>query len=258
MISQSHQQLVRSLHDKKGRNETGKFFVEGTKGVLELLQSSLVVDALYATSAWCDEFDALLQTSSAIVHIAEESELKKLSLLTTHPSVLAVARIPQTSFSAEIFDKQPITLVLDGVRDPGNLGTILRLADWFGCTEVVCSIDSVDAWNPKVVQATMGSLFRMHVIYEDLFRVFHEAKIHSISIIGASMEGKSVYEVQHFEKVLLVMGSESHGLSNATLHALDETISIPKNNEQAKIDSLNVAMATGIIMSELERKRRAG
>jgi len=221
MVVKSQIRLIKSLQQKKYRNEHGLFVVEGIKVIKELLSTDMQVAELYCSDA-------------------------KFRGMHTPNGILGVFHIPKPSkihFSDWI-------LVLDSVRDPGNLGTIIRLADWYGIEHVVCSPDTVDAYNPKVLQATMGSIARINITYTDLVPFLSG---NPLPIYGTYMTGTSVYTIAMPKKGILILGNEANGISNNVNLIAQQKISIPQYGEQTA-ESLNVAMATGILLSELRRK----
>jgi TrmH family RNA methyltransferase len=241
-ISASDIKFIRSLQQKKFRKEHGLFVVEGVKPVSELLDSSLEVERVYATES--DDFG---QDSVQI----SAKELGRISVLKSPNKMLALAKIPtQTNTDWS----QNIILFLDGIGDPGNLGTIIRTAKWFGITEIVCSGDCVDAYDRKVVQSTMGALFHVNLVYSDSKSALKSSKQNGFTIIGTAMNGTSVYELNKPEKTILVIGSESQGMRKDVANLCDDTCSIPNLEKEQKIESLNAGIATAIVLSELTRK----
>ena len=239
MIVKSQIKLIRSLHQKKYRNEKGLFFVEGKKAVQELLNSRFDVVKVYST-----EF-GLLSASNEMVELITEAELKKISALNTPNKVLGVFKIPkieQVNFDDWI-------VAADDIRDPGNLGTIIRLCDWFGIKHLICSKETVDCYNPKTLQATMGSISRVNVGYTDLY-VF--LKTLEVPIYGAFMEGEVVYKNKLPRSGVLVMGNEANGISEKMETLINKKISIPQFGMQTT-ESLNVATATAILLNEIRR-----
>ena len=242
MLSQAQKKYVRSLHQKKYRQLHQRFIAEGPKVVSELLASPLRVDSLFVSESHkCDYSDAVLISGK---------DLNAISGFKEPNGVLAVVEIPP---KAEIKFDSPIILMLDGVRDPGNLGTILRVAEWFGLEQVVMSPDCADPYNPKVVQSAMGSLFRMHLAEANLSFAVEEAKANGYEVFGAEMNGESIHELAKPKNIALVMGSESHGVSTSVKKMIDRSLTIPKANADTPIDSLNVSMATGILLSALTK-----
>ncbi|PKA99274.1 TrmH family RNA methyltransferase [Flavobacteriaceae bacterium MAR_2009_75] len=239
MIVKSQIKLIRSLHQKKYRNENGLFFVEGKKAVQELLNSRFAVVKVYSTEL------GLLPASNEIVELITEAELKKISALNTPNKVLGIFKIPkieQVNFDDWI-------VAVDDVRDPGNLGTIIRLCDWFGIKHLICSKETVDCYNPKTLQATMGSIARVNVGYTDLYDFL---KTLEVPIYGAFMNGEVVYENKLPKSGVLVMGNEANGISEKIESLINQKISIPQFGMQAT-ESLNVATATAILLNEIRR-----
>jgi len=240
MISINQKKLVSSLKQKKFRTELKLFVVEGVKLLDELLQSSYEVSAIYATKKWAESNPSIQCTEIS------EKELKSISSLKSPNEVLAVVK--QKAVVLDDMYSQ-LNIALDKVRDPGNFGTIIRTADWFGIQNIICSADSVDLYNPKVLQATMGSFFRMNVIATDLVAFFTVNK--ELKIYGALLDGENVYEKTLNPKgAVLLMGNESKGISDELKPFINESILIP-NFGQA--ESLNVATATAIFCSEYMR-----
>ncbi len=213
----------------------------------ELLKSKLEVVHIYAT-----EELAFLNCDFTPV---SDRELKRISGLKTPNRVLAVVCIPS---DMNIDWSSDLVLFLDGIQDPGNLGTIIRTALWFNVSNIICSTDCVDAYDRKVVQSTMGGLFQVNLIYQDWTMVSELVKKNDHTVIGAAMEGKSIYKTDIPEKTLLIIGSESHGMRQGTKDSCDVICSIPNLEIEQKIESLNAGIATGIVLSELRRKQQGG
>ncbi len=241
MISKSNIKLIKSLQQKKFRDELNLFVVEGEKMVQESLQwkSDYLVD-LYHTS---DFHTQESNTSNAKFHLIEDKDLKQISNLQTPNKSLAIFRKWPNSD-----EKHDFYIALDGVQDPGNMGTIMRLADWFGVKKILCSKDTVDCFNPKVVQATMGAIFRIEVEYVDLSQTFEALKL---PIFGALLEGENIYSKSLNPKGILVLGNEGKGISEKIQTLIDFPISIPRFGEA---ESLNVSTAGAILLSEFFRK----
>lgn len=241
MLSKNQIKLITNLQKKKFRYKNQLFVAEGVKVIKEFLKSKFELYALYSTT------DIFIQQTSNCSFITEE-ELKKISNLTTPQVALAVFKIPQ----AFTLNSSGISLVLDGIRDPGNLGTIIRQCDWFGIKQLVCSLDTVDAFNPKVVQASMGSLTRVEVIYTQLEEFLREEKR---LILGAFMDGCSIYNKDYNAKdVILVLGNEANGIRPSVESLINLKVSIPQYGKIQDTESLNVAMAGAILTSEIKRK----
>jgi len=238
MVSKNELKLITSLHQKKYRNKHQLFIAEGTKGVLELLESKLQPYKIFRTR----DIEGLAEDQAADISAAE---MKKLSCLKTPSEVLAVFYMPESKSTKS----EGLILALDNVRDPGNLGTIIRLCDWFGVTQLICSVTTVDCFNPKVVQATMGSLARVQIHYLDLENYLSTT---DKPIYGAIMEGENVYQSKLPKDAILVMGNESNGIDASILQKVTNNISIPRFGSQ-QTESLNVATATAILLSEFRR-----
>ncbi|AXP79671.1 tRNA (guanosine(18)-2'-O)-methyltransferase [Mariniflexile rhizosphaerae] len=238
MLSKSQIKLITSLKQKKYRQQHGFFVVEGVKTIKELLQSHLVLHALYTTEPF--NIDAKNEV------LISETDLKRISFLTTPNTALAIFEIPQP----QPIEKKGLIVALDAVRDPGNLGTIIRLCDWFGVKDLVCSNETVDCFNPKVVQATMGSIARVAINYIDLADFL---KSTNLPIFGAFMEGENVYAKRLPENGILVMGNEANGISKEVEAMITDKIAIPRFGDLQATESLNVATATAILLSEFRR-----
>ena len=239
-LSKNNIKLITSLQQKKYRQKHQLFVAEGVKVVKELLTSSLELEQLYTT----DE----LFTSSKNVEITliSEKELKKISTLKTPNKVLGVFKIPKEK---EI-DRSNFIVALDEINDPGNLGTIIRLCDWFGVSELVCSKNTVDCYNQKVVQSSMGSLTRVQISYVDLPEFLTNT---SLPIYTADMHGDNVYTTSLPQKAILVMGNEANGISPKVAEIVKNSVTIPRFGNLQKTESLNVATATAILLSEFKR-----
>lgn len=247
MISKNKIKYIRSLELKKNRNKEGKFVAEGFKVVDDLLALQ-PADLIVATQEWLHGKHLAAQTE--VIEVTEE-ELKKVSFLQHPQQVLAVFRQAQDGdFS---INTQELSLALDGVQDPGNLGTIIRIADWFGITHIYCSQDTADVYNPKVVQATMGSIARVKVEYGDLLGLV-ESLPADVPVYGTLLDGDNIYQQQLENRGLIVMGNEGKGISPALAKKVNRRLLIPNFPEgRATADSLNVAIATAITCSEFRR-----
>jgi RNA methyltransferase, TrmH family len=252
MISKKQVSLITSLQHKKFRKEHGLFIAEGEKVVSELLHSDFVVRELYMTEPYHENSFQQLKTNISPVIITDD-ELNKISALTTPQQILALAEIPD--YPSELSTlKDNLTLVLDNIKDPGNLGTIIRIADWFGIPSIICSETSTDAFNPKVVQASMGSLFRTKVFYSSLENLFEEnKKKDNIPVYGTLIKGENIYKSTLSQSGLILIGNESEGISADLKKYVTHPLTIPSFSK-SNIDSLNAAIATGIICSEFRRR----
>jgi TrmH family RNA methyltransferase len=228
---------IRSLSLKKFRRETGHFVVEGHKMVEELLDSDFVVEEIYTDQPFSSP------RSGMSVVPAKAAELQEVSGMATSPGIMAICRQKTWNF-IEPQQLSGMTLLLDSIVDPGNLGTIIRSADWFGIDQVICSIDTVEVYNPKVVQSTMGSVFRIPVVYMDLTTTIGQLKAAGIPVMGADASGTDYRKVQRNSKCGLVIGSESHGISAAVKSQLNQLIGIPGSGNA---ESLNAAIAAAIL-----------
>lgn len=240
MVSKNQIKRITSLLQKKYRKQEQLFFVEGVKGVQELLDSNFELVELFTTNS------ELFSVDKSKVYAITESELQKISALTTPNTCLALFKIP----AAVSFEEKGLLVALDDVRDPGNLGTIIRLCDWFGIKTLFCSEESVDVYNPKVVQATMGSISRVNVVYGNLEHLLSETKL---PVFGTFMDGKNIYNETLPNEGIIVMGNEANGISKAIENLVSERIAIPRFGDLQATESLNVATATAIILSEFKR-----
>ena len=247
MISKNKIKYIRSLELKKNRNKEGKFVAEGFKVVDDLLALQ-PADLIVATQEWLHGKHFAAQTE--VIEVTEE-ELKKVSFLQHPQQVLAVFR--QATSGDYSIDTSELSLALDGVQDPGNLGTIIRIADWFGITHIYCSQDTADVYNPKVVQATMGSIARVKVEYGNLLALV-ESLPADVPVYGTLLDGDNIYQQQLENRGLIVMGNEGKGISPALAKKVNRRLLIPNFPEgRATADSLNVAIATAITCSEFRR-----
>lgn len=241
MLSNKEQKVIKSLKVKKYRLREKRFLVEGTKNVLELLDSDFKVDLILGTEAFLNEnnFAATNIRSERV----KEDLLSQLGTFKTNEQVLAVAQMKEAD--SFVYDGKSHLFVLDGISDPGNLGTIIRTLDWFGFRNLVCSSNCAEFYHPRVISSTMGSFTRTKVYYEDL-----PGFLQGISTpkLGADMGGDSLFQRKSLPPHVIVMGSESHGISDEVKSVLDGYISIPKSGEA---ESLNVGVATGIIAGYL-------
>lgn len=240
-LSKSHIKLITSLQQKKYRQKHKLFVAEGVKVVGELLESSLVLDKLFST------FDADFDVDSDKQIEVTELELKKISQLKTPNKVLGLFEIAD----AKQIEDSGLVLALDEINDPGNLGTIIRLCDWFGVSKLVCSKNTVDCYNQKVVQASMGSLTRVDIVYTDLLQYLENSKLQSFI---ADMDGKNVYQSILPKEAILIMGNEANGVSEEIRDLVDSKVSIPRFGDDQQTESLNVATATAVLLSEFKRR----
>jgi RNA methyltransferase, TrmH family len=247
MLSKTHTKYIQSLQHKKFRDENELFLAEGPKVVMDLLNSGkFVCKEVFGLSNWLQQHSKQLSAlRDTVITAVADFELQKISSLSTANTVVAVFEKRKQNF--EIKASKKITLALDTIQDPGNLGTIIRIADWFGVENIVCSIGCADMYNAKVVQSTMGSLGRVNVIYTDLVEWLLQNN--TIKIYSASLEGKDVKKIGKLEAGILIIGNEANGVSDEVMKLVNEKITIPKIGEA---ESLNAAVATGIIISHLK------
>ncbi|MEO0506066.1 MAG: RNA methyltransferase [Bacteroidota bacterium] len=237
MVTKNQIKTVKSLQQKKYRNQLGLFVVEGRKVTEELLQSHFVLEYLFATDAKMGE-----SFHPDYVEVGQ-NQMKQMSGLTSSSGVLAVFRLPERTalnFSDWI-------LALDAVRDPGNLGTIIRICDWFNIPQIVASEDTVDCYNPKVLQASMGSIARVNIVYRDLKGFLQDSKT---PVYGTYMEGENVFQHNFPDQGVIVMGNEANGISEGIGNLCGTKLSIPQYGEHTT-ESLNVAVATAITLGAL-------
>ena len=251
MISKNQIKYIRQLELKKFRKRENCFVAEGPKVVSDLLRK-YQPKAIFATCEWCpkDAYD------SSVLTLITNEELHRISFLQNPQQVLALFPIP-SNLSPLTSHLSPLNshlcLALDGIQDPGNLGTIIRIADWFGIDTIYCSEDTADAYNPKVVQATMGSLAHVHIIYTDLLRLF-ETLPPSYPIYGTLLDGEDIYRQPLSQEGIIVMGNEGNGISEAVRQKITHRLLIPNFHQGDSAESLNVAIATAITCSEFRRR----
>lgn len=239
---------VSSLVHKKYRDEWGLFIAEGDKLVGELLTSSFIVERLFVT-----EESRLTNTTPSQTELVSEEDMKRLSLLKTPSTSLAIVRIPQYTLQQSSLASQ-LTIVLDDIQDPGNLGTIIRLADWFGIHTIICSPTTADCYNPKVVQASMGAIARVQLHYLPIAAVL-DSLPDSTPVYGTFLEGVNIYTEELSPYGILVMGNEGNGISDEVEQRVTHRIHIPSFAQTGdKSESLNVAVATAIACSEFRRR----
>ena len=274
MLSKAIISQIRLLHHKKHRDEQGLFIVEGLKSCKEVLQSDFEVTTCYITERH-SALDAesptfndgsphtsyltphttyrIPHTTYRIPHTAYRisvSEMARISCLTTAPEILCIVKKPNYTLN-ELDDEKPL-LVLDAIRDPGNLGTIIRTADWFGFEQIICSEDCVEFTNPKVIQATMGSFTRVKIVYTNL-QEYLKTQTHR-TVYGLYMNGEQIQKQSFHHNDIVIIGSESHGISETLLPLINKKIEIPMYpHKNATPESLNAAMAAGVFMFEFRR-----
>ena len=239
MVSKNQIKLINSLQQKKYRKLHNLFIAEGKKVIQELIDANFSLEHLFVTKE--NLFD-----SKYNFELISDNDLKKISALTTANDCLAVFKIKEVNSHSS----SGLELALDNIKDPGNIGTIIRLCDWFGISKIVCTEETVDIYNPKVVQATMGSLARVEVLYTNLADYL---KTTDLEIFGTFMEGKNIYKQELPARGIIVMGNEANGISTDIENLVTQKINIPRFGSLQQTESLNVATATAVILSEFKR-----
>ena len=239
MLSRNEVKYIQSLYHKKNRDSENLFISEGIKLTDELIHAGFVAKKIYALKEWI-EIHPDIENATEV----NEAELKRISNFETPNKVFAIFQKKTSVIKQDLRNK--VTLVLDGIQDPGNLGTIIRTADWFGIEHIIASNDTADVYNPKVVQATMGSIARVHVLYTDLKTFLSSNKI---IVCGAMLNGENILGIQKLRECFLIIGNESKGIRNEILPFIKKKITIPKIGGA---ESLNAAVATGIILASLK------
>ncbi|ATA88561.1 RNA methyltransferase [Capnocytophaga stomatis] len=240
MVSKNQIKLIQKLQQKKYRFQHQMFIVEGKKSILEFLQPNFDVEQIFVTEYFSKKLPKNKTT------ITTKEELKKISSLKNPDEGFAIFKIP----TEQPIKNKGLIVALDDIRDPGNLGTIIRICDWFGVHQLVCSQETVDCYNPKVVQASMGSLTRVNVHYTDLQHFLNNTKL---PVYTTAMSGESVYRTPFPENLILVMGNEANGISEEIFKFATKKITIPRFGQLQQTESLNVATATAILLSEARR-----
>lgn len=240
MLSKNQVKFIRSLKKKKFRQTNQLFLAEGIKVVEELMRSSFKLHKLYCTSSYSNPLNI------ADLQIITEKELAAISEFSNPNQVIGIFHIPEE----KDMSRTGLTIVLDGINDPGNLGTIIRLCDWFGITQLICSENTVDCFNPKVVQASMGSLTRVAINYVDLVEYLTSE---SRTIYGTFLSGENIYRTKPDTNSVIILGNEANGISDSIEKMIQKKITIPQFGDQHQTESLNVAMATAIFLSEFRR-----
>jgi TrmH family RNA methyltransferase len=241
LVSKSQIKLISSLQQKKYRDKHGLFVAEGPKIIGELIQASYKIHSLFSV-------EDLGIDSIPYVEI-EQSELQRISFLKAANTALAVFHKPENQELAD----HGVIVALDAIRDPGNLGTIIRLCDWFGIEHMICSMDTADCYNPKVIQAAMGSTARVHVEYLELDKFLEES---NMAVYGGCLEGTSVYDEEFPGDMIIVLGNEANGISKSVLEHLSNRVTIPQFGSLRETESLNVATAAAILLNEIRRKHK--
>ncbi|MFJ1474159.1 TrmH family RNA methyltransferase [Capnocytophaga cynodegmi] len=242
MVSKNQIKLIQKLQQKKYRFQHQMFIVEGKKSILEFLHSNFNIEQIFVTEYFSDKLPKSKTT------ITTKEELKKISSLKNPDEGIAIFKIPEE----QPIHHKGLILVLDDIRDPGNLGTIIRLCDWFGVQQLVCSEQTTDCYNPKVVQASMGSLSRIKIHYTDLQNFLSNTVL---PIYATTMNGENVHQTVFQEDFILIMGNEANGISEEIFKLATKKITIPRFGQLQQTESLNVATATAILLNEARRKK---
>jgi len=245
MLSKNQQKIIQKLQQKKYRNELGLFVVEGKKGILEFVQAGFKVEAIFATSLFSEQLNKLPLT------LISKEELSKISTLKNPDEGVAIFHQPKHKGILQ----EGVILALDNIQDPGNLGTLIRLCDWFGIETLLCSEQTVDCYNPKVVQASMGSLSRVEVHYLPLAGFLVTC---ALPVYVATLEGENLYTASFPEDCIIVLGNEANGVSPEVAALANGAITIPRFGKLQQAESLNVAMAGAIIVSQIKGKASEG
>ena len=240
MVSDRQIKIIKSLKHKKNRIKHNLFVAEGDKTIVELILAGYNIHSLYSTNS-------KIEGAKNSVGQLSKSELNKISNLSNPKNSLAVFEIPKP----KNINYNKLIIGLDNISDPGNLGTIIRLCDWFGIEDLICSFDTVDCYNPKVVQASMGSISRVNITYLDLQ---NSLESNSLKTYGTYMQGDSIYEIDEIQKGVILFGNEANGINPNLSKFIDRKLSIPRFGKLKKTESLNVANALSIVLSENARK----
>jgi RNA methyltransferase, TrmH family len=245
MLEKAQIKLIKSLQDKKDRKELGLFLVEGAKNTLELLNSDFEVSELFVTEEFFTKNKSALESKNVKYKIVTQTDLEKVGSLESNDSALAIVK-QKINSEFEISENE-VVIALDEIKDPGNLGTIIRIADWYGVKKIIASNNTVDFYNPKVISATKGSFTRVQIFYTDLKQILSETKI---PVLGAFLNGENIHKFSFPKQGILVMGNESQGISEEIEKCITQKITIPSFGNA---ESLNVAIATAVILDNWRR-----
>jgi TrmH family RNA methyltransferase len=242
MLNKRTIQFLKSLKEKSIRNSEGYFLAEGSKTVAEILASNLQIEAIFATNDWCNIFPKYKNDTK--LFLCSQKEIEQISSLKSTRDVVIQVKIPHNKLNINYLNRG-ISLILDEIQDPGNLGTMIRIADWYGIKNIICSLNSVDCYNNKCIQATMGSIARVQVVYTDLITLFEK---NTLPVYGAFMDGENISTTQIDKNALVIIGNEGKGI-NPNLHQyITKKISIKRLGQA---ESLNAAIATAIICDRI-------
>ena len=252
VLSKNKIKLIRSLESKKNRTSTGLFIAEGEKMIFDLLKSDIGISEIFCTKNL--EQSVLKAKASCNLEVVTKDEISKISFLKTPSELVAICKIPELALDWNKLKKE-LVLVLDEIQDPGNLGTIIRLADWFGIRTIICSENSADLFNPKVIQSTMGGFARVNVHYMNLEILLKQAAEVNIPIYGTFLDGENIFQTELGENGFVIMGNEGNGISSKLTSKISKRLTIPSYpSNQLTSESLNVAVATSIICAEFRRR----
>ena len=251
MLSKNQKKLISSMVQKKYRSQHNLFLAEGEKCVNDLLLAGYNANLIVHTDEWDFKFNK--SSTTTLVEVTKE-ELAKVSLQPSPQNLLALFNQPRTSIKDDF--ENELIIILDGIQDPGNMGTIIRLADWFDIKNIVCSLDTVDWFNPKVVQSTMGAISRVSVHYRDLNIFIKEYKKKSkLKVFGTLLDGENIYSTNLPSKGAILLGNEGKGIREEIINLIDTRLTIPAFSNNVQSDSLNVATAASIVCSEFRRSK---
>lgn len=254
MLTKNQIKHIRSLSVKKYRELHGEFTAEGIKVVSELIKSNFTTKKIYCTEEWSKTNREIFNSGKFEIEIISAGELERISSLATPNNVLAIVAIPDKT-KADFEPSKEIILALDEIKDPGNLGTIIRTADWFGIKKIICSENTVDVFNSKVIQAAMGSLFRVEIIYLNLPEFLHQQK--NVKIFGALLDGENIFNKNLDKSGIIVIGNESNGISQTIIPLITDKLFIPRTAAVESInipESLNASVAAALICYEFTRQ----
>ncbi len=256
MVSRSKMNFIVSLQKKKTREKENLYVIEGDKLITEFLDAKMPVRILVVKPEFLNSLSLIHRQNIVEIIPASYDELKRISTLKTPHNALAVIEMPETRMDSSTLSNE-LTVALDCIQDPGNLGTIIRAAAWFGLRNIFCSQNCVDVYNPKVIQSSMGAILHVNVFYTDIRKLLESARNNGIKIYGAVVKGKSIYSCKLTRTGIILLGNESKGISDDLLPYITDRIMIPKiNTETPGIDSLNVSMAASVIFSEFIRRKK--
>ncbi|WP_028980212.1 TrmH family RNA methyltransferase [Sporocytophaga myxococcoides] len=248
MISRNKQKLIKSLQIKKYRKLHQMFLVEGAINVKELLESDFKIEHLFVTSQFFEENEALIKSSLVTFEYTDEKELTEVGTLESNNAALAVVRMKEEQ--ALKVNKGEFVLILDEVRDPGNLGTLIRIADWYGISKVICSEQCAEHYNPKVISATKGSFIRVKMHYCDLKIYLKDLNLAGVKVFGAFLNGENIHKVSFPETGAILLGNEASGINEDLESFVTDKITIPRFGGA---ESLNVAVASAVILDNVRR-----